>query len=248
MRKKNIFEQLTKVLHDSNGEFRVLEHQVPVETQMEYFKNSNLLRSILPIDDKTDYEQLAAELYNPTASLEFKKQILSTLAITQETKSYRLLEKYMQEPEKELKDWAHMALIESRVTLESEFSDEKQIYISTGMGGKGNKLRYYILLLSSSSNPFLDYQRQVIEREFEYALHKFDGEIEELTIQDQYVEIVILAPIHADIKRILENVLSECNQYGDFISNTITVTNVKKLTKKEISEIIKKHEGRRSGN
>jgi hypothetical protein len=94
----------------------------------------------------------------------------------------------------------------------------------------------------------LDYQRQVIEREFAYALHKYDGEIEELTIKDKYTEVILLAPIQANIKRILENVVNECNQYGDFLSNTITVTNVKKLTEKEITEIIKKHEGHRSSN
>jgi hypothetical protein len=121
-------------------------------------------------------------------------------------------------------------------------TDERQIYISTGMGGKGNKLRYYILLLSASGDTLLDYQRQVIEREFAYTIHNYDGEIEELSIKDQYAEIVLLAPIQSNIKRILENVLNECNQYGEFLSHTITITNVKRLTEKEIFEIIKKHE------
>jgi hypothetical protein len=132
--------------------------------------------------------------------------------------------------------------------LESEFSDEKQIYISTGMGGKGNRLRFYILMLSSSGNQFLDYQQQVIEREFAYALHKDDCEMEELTVKENYVELIVLAPILTNIKRFIENVVSECNQYGNFISNTITVTNVKRLTENEIAQIIKKHENSRTSS
>ena len=242
MAQRDGFENFKKFLQDADGELRVLEHQVPVETQMEYFVYTNRLRSLLPEDAETAFEQLAFALRDPATSLNMKKTILSTLAVTKEAKSYRIIQEYVQEPDMEIKDWAHMALMECRVRLESEFSDERQIYISTGLGGKGNKLRFYILLLSSSGNPFLDYQQQVIEREFVYALHKEDGEIEELTIQKNYVELIVLAPIQTNIKRLIENVVSECNQYGDFISNTVTVTNVKKLTENEIAQIIKKHE------
>ena len=61
-----------------------------------------------------------------------------------------------------LTDWAYMALMESRIMLESELSEEKQIYISTGLGGKGRKLRFYLLLQTNENKPFLDYQRNVI--------------------------------------------------------------------------------------
>jgi hypothetical protein len=242
MYKKDNFENFKKFLRAANGEFQILEHQVPVETQMEYLFYSHSLRSLLPDDAVMALEEFAAELNNLAASLARKKRVLSALALSKEAKAYRILQEYVQAPDQELKDWAYMALMESRATLESEFSDERQIYISTGLRGKDNKLRFFFLLLSSSGNPFLDYQQQVIEREFAYALHQDDCEIEELAIQKNYVELVLLAPIQTDIKRFVEKVVSECNQYGNFISNLITVTNVKKLTEKEIAQIIKKHE------
>ena len=242
MQKRDLFEQFQKFLNATNSDFRILEYQVPVETQMEYFNYSNRLRNRLPIEEEPDFEQLASNLFNPESLLESKRQILSSLAITRQVKAYRIIEKYLQSSDKELSEWAHMALMESRIALESELSDERQIYISTGLGGKGNKLRFYILLLSSLCNPFLEYQRNVIEREFTYALEIGDGEIEELTIKDNYVEIILLMPIQSDIRRFVEGVIAECNQYGDFISNAVMVTNVKKLTENEIAQIIKRYE------
>ena len=42
-------------------------------------------------------------------------------------------------------DWAYMALMESRISLESDFSDEKQIYISTGLGRKRGEAAFLCL-------------------------------------------------------------------------------------------------------
>ena len=111
-----------------------------------------------------------------------------------------MLEDYVQHPDEDVSNWAYMALMESRISLESELSDEKQIYISTGLGGKGEKLRFYVLMLSRDRKPFREYQRKVIEREFAYFLPKADCEIERLTIGEQYVELVFLIPVRADIK------------------------------------------------
>jgi len=154
----------------------------------------------------------------------------------------------VQHPDEDVSNWAYMALMESRISLESELSDEKQIYISTGLGGKGEKLRFYVLMLSKDRNPFLDYQRKVIEREFAYFLPQADCEIERLTIGEQYVELVFLIPVRADIKLTLDRVINECNQYGDFLSDIFTITNVKELTQQEITDIIKKKGNRKTSH
>ena len=248
MNQRDISRNLKKILNDADGEVRILEHQVPIETQMEYFLYSNSLRNLLKEDTMMDFEQFTTVLLNSASSLTDKKKILSALATSKEVRAYRIIQEYVQEPDMELKDWAHMALMESRVMLESELTNERQIYISTGLGGKGNRLRYYVLLLSFSGNHFLDYQQQVIEKEFAYALQKNEGEIEELTVKQNYIELIILLPIQTNIKRFIENVNSECNQYGNFISNTVTVTNVKKLAENEIAQILKKHESIRTSS
>ena len=58
--------------------------------------------------------------------------VISIDYLKKSVRAYRLLEEYTQHPDPEVTDWAYMALMESRISLESDFSDEKQIYISTG--------------------------------------------------------------------------------------------------------------------
>ena len=239
----DVFKRFRDSFSKMDGHFHILEQRVPVELQMEYFKYSEQVRKerAKPDLNDMDYTAFRESLSNPEATTDYKKYILSMLATSKEVKAYRMLEDYVQHPDEDVSNWAYMALMESRISLESELSDEKQIYISTGLGGKGEKLRFYVLMLSKDRNPFLDYQRKVIEREFAYFLPQADCEIERLTIDEQYVELVFLIPVRADIKLTLDRVINECNQYGDFLSDIFTITNVKELTQQEITDIINKN-------
>ena len=239
----DIFKKFRDSFSKIDGHFHILEQRVPVERQMEYFKYSEKIRKDQDKPDisKMDFSVFEDSLDDPESTVEHKKYVLSILATSRQVKAYRILEEYAQAPDPDVADWAYMALMESRIALESELSDEKQIYISTGLGGKGEKLRFYVLMTSKGKKPFQEYQRQTIEREFAYYLPKTDCEIERLTIGEQYVELVFLIPVRTDIKATLDRVINECNQYGDFLLNVFTITNVKELTPEEISEIISKN-------
>ena len=239
----DVFKKFRDSFSKMDGHFHILEQRVPVELQMEYFKYSEQVRKerAKPDLNDMDYTAFRESLSNPESTTDYKKYILSMLATSREVKAYRMLEDYVQHPDEDVSNWAYMALMESRISLESELSDEKQIYISTGLGGKGEKLRFYVLMLSRDRKPFLEYQRKVIEREFAYFLPKADCEIERLTIGEQYVELVFLIPVRADIKLTLDKVIKECNQYGDFLSDIFTITNVKELTEQEVTDIINKN-------
>ena len=100
-----------------------------------------------------------------------------------------------------------------------------------------------MLILANELKPFLEYQKKVIEREFPYFLEKADCEIERLTIGEKHMELVFLIPVRADIKLTLDRVINECNQYGDFLSQVFTITNVKELSAEEVDEIIRKNGG-----
>lgn len=239
----DVFKKFRDSFSKMDGHFHILEQRVPVELQMEYFKYSEQVRKERAKSDLNDMDYIAfrESLSNPESTTDYKKYILSMLATSREVKAYRMLEDYVQHPDEDVSNWAYMALMESRISLESELSDEKQIYISTGLGGKGEKLRFYVLMLSRDRKPFQEYQRKVIEREFAYFLPKADCEIERLTIGEQYVELVFLIPVRADIKLTLDKVINECNQYGDFLSDIFTITNVKELTQQEVTDIINKN-------
>lgn len=242
MKEKNdIFERFRNSFTTMQGHFHILEQRVPVELQIEYFKYSEQIRKEKKGLTDDEYQIYVNNLSDRETTTERKKYVLSSLATSSDVKAYRLLEKYVQEPDPDVTDWAYMALMESRISLESELSEEKQIYISTGLGGRGQKLRFYTLLIGSENKPFEEYQRRIIEREFEYYLPKEECEIEQLNIQDLYVELVFLIPVRNNLKAILDNVISECNQYGDFLSKSFTVTNVKELSQEEITDILDKN-------
>jgi hypothetical protein len=243
-RKDSIFERYQESVNKLDGRFYVLEQKVPVKLQMEYFKYSEHLRkSGLKIDDDA-IESYKKDIYNQELPAEQKRHALATLATSNHVKSFRILEKYAQKPDPEVTNWAYMALMESRISLESELLEEKQIYISTGLGGKGNKLRFYILVLAAENKPFEEYQRRVIEREFDYYLSREECEIEYLTIHDVYVELLFLVPVRKDIKMTLENIVGECNQYGNFLSPSFRLSNVKEFTPDEIAAIVRKEFGK----
>ena len=242
----DVFKQFRDSFDKMDGHFHILEQRVPVELQMDYFKYSEKMRledqHICSLNSE-EIESVFQHLQTEGLTKREKRRLLTILAVSKSVKSYRLLQSYIENPDPEVLDWAYMALMESRISLESELSDEKQIYISTGLGGKNEKLRFYVLILSAETKLFENYQRQTIEREFIYYLPKENCEIERLAIGDQYVELLFLVPVRADIKAILDRVIYECNQYGYFLSDTFTITNVKELSKEEVEQIIEKNLG-----
>ena len=244
---EDVFKKFHETFQNMNGRFHILEHSVPVDQQMEYFKYASKVRNMNMAADGIDYEQYMIDLSSSELSNEEKKKALSILASSKQVQAYRLLERYVSNPDEELVNWAYMALMESRITLESELSGEKQIYISTGLGGKGSSIRFYVLIMSSGGVSFADYQRKIIEKEFEYSMPKWQCEIERLTIGDRYVVLVMLIPIMADIKRMLEDVIAECNLYGNFLSEVFTITNVKELTQKEVDQVVEKYGNNQTG-
>lgn len=240
MQQPGEYNQFQKFLSETEGDFHVLEQRVPVEMQFAYFKFSDRLKKEGIIWTENDFDQFESDLYHPESTKEYKRRILSIFAVSKNVKAYRRLERYVRSPDPELTDWAYMALMESRIMLESELSEEKQIYISTGLGGKGQKLRFFIMIPAKRDTPFLDYECKIIEREFAFAMQNKNCDIEQLNIHHEYVDLLVLMPIRTDIKRLMENIIGECNQYGGFLSEAFTITNVKELSHDEIIRIIRK--------
>ena len=241
--KPDVFDRFHQAFSNMKGHFHILERQVPVDVQMDYFKQSERVKEHKPLMQESKMGEFESELYNDLIPIDEKKHILLMFANSRDVKGYRILEKYAENPVPELSDWTSLALVESRMSLESELSGEKQIFISTGLGGRNNKLRFYTLLLSADRQPFQDYQRQVIEREFSFAFSKLDIEIEELNVADNHVEMLYMIPVQTNLKEVLNNTIAECNIYGNFLSNDYTVTNLKKLTPDEIQKIIHEKDG-----
>lgn len=241
--KEDIFSKFRDSFSKIDGRLHILEQRVPVELQMEYFKYSEQIRKERGELSDIEYDTFIDTLNDEETSTEYKRYVLSSLAASRQVRAYRALENYVNHSSEDVTDWAYMALMESRISLESELSDEKQIYISTGLGGKGEKLRFFILFPSKRNQEFDNLQRQIIEREFSYYMEHEDCEIERLTIHDVYVDMVVLIPVRLNIKEVLDKIIDECNLYGDFLYDSYTITNVKELTEEEIRDVLKKKYG-----
>ena len=131
---------------------------------------------------------------------------------------------------------------ESRMLLESNFLDENQVFISTGLGGKGLKLRYFVVFLTTDSLILNKFQKKIIKNETEYILKKYQSEIEEIKYSDIFVTLKALIPISVHLNNIFEEIVTECNQFGDFLQTNFIVTNVKELENEEIYKLIESSE------
>ena len=234
------FSGMLNMAGQHNGQLSIIELRVPVETQMEYFHTSNKMRgkSDRPAINADD----APKLYDDSVSEETKKGIISNFALSHDVKLYRFLQEFhaAQAEGSHLRDWTSMALVEFRISIESELLDEKQVYISTGLGGRDYMLRYCVVMIAEDKKPFLPYQREMIEREIPFGLAAYGCEAERIVVHDLHVEMMMLAPLTGNIKTALANVVEECNSYGNFISPDVTVTNIREFTEEEIQCLIDK--------
>jgi hypothetical protein len=236
----DVFREFRESLIGLDGNLHVLETSVPVEKQIEYFHYSEEIRKNRRnenVDEQIDI------LNSPDASPEEAKYAMAFLAVSGNVKAYRALENYNRTHKDNLDDWAALSLLQAKITLESEFSDEKQVFISTGLGGEGHRLRFFSFFKSAGLKPFSDYQRKLIEKEIPYCIHKYRGTLEKQNIEDVYFTVVFLIDLSVDIRNMLLDAVNECNQYGNFISNSFIITNVKIFSEKDIQkELLKADE------
>ena len=235
---RNALKELQHSLENLKGNLHVLEIHVPVEKQMEYFRFSETIRNDFTDDDRSLEKQIKV-LTSNESSLPEIKYALAFLAISGNVKAYRAIESYYKTHSD---DWSAMSFIQAKITLESEFSDEKQIFISTGLGGRGNQLRFFAFFKSNKGKKFSDYQKELIEKEIPYYIQNYQGIPEEIQIRDNYFTLLFLIHLQVDIKTMLEDIIDECNQYGDFIDKGFIITNVKVFTEEEIQNELMKRE------
>ena len=234
----NVRQRIDKIFGKRSGNFNVIEEQIDLKIQMDFFEHASKIKH-----NKASKDALIArreELFEDTISNEEKKELLSTLAGVNDVSVFRALEKFSKNKESELYEWSLLALHENRMLLESSLLNQNQVFISTGLGGRGNKLRYFIVLTSRKRKELNDIQKKIIRSEFEFIFEKEKSILEDVSFGSFFACATSLIPINANIKDILKKVVGECNQLGNFLSTNFIVTNVKVLTIEEIEELLTK--------
>jgi len=174
------------------------------------------------------------KLFFENTSIESKKRILILLAHFGAAESYRTIEAYLKISGKDLRSWVLLALKECRMFLENSLLGEDGELIFTGLGGKNNKLRYYFIISSKNDLPLSKRQEEIIKDKFGIVSHKFNSEIEEIILEENYSIIKVLIPTNMAVGKFIEAGIKECNEFNDFLFFHYYVTNVNEPAKEEI--------------
>ncbi|HSH50625.1 MAG TPA: hypothetical protein VK982_02780 [Bacteroidales bacterium] len=237
MEEDNIYQKLKEILIEVGGDFSILEEQVDINLQIEFFEFVNELS-----ENKREENVILKEadiLFNPEVEVEEKKKLLAELSTIDKPESYRMIEKVVNAKDNELYSWSVLALQHCRIGLETSLLDENQIFISTGLGGKGEKLRYFIACKLKNTDFFSDTQKKIVQTEFEDIFKKNNCKIEKITFVEKYVSVIALIPIEVPIGNVIKLSIAECNQYGNFLYQQYLITNVKMLDYTEIKNFFK---------
>ena len=235
MENNDVYKKIQEFFGNLQENFSLLEDPIDVELQMKYFELSGKVRGTV------EEENMLAEkdkLLDSEISVDDKKTLLVQMAGIPNPEIYRTIESYAKNPDETLKEWTQLALQENRLLLESHLLDSRQVFISTGLGGKGHKLRYFVVLINKEGDDLKPFQQKVVHDEMQFALQRYNSELEKLDFMKQYTTMRVVVPISSDLTKLFREGIDECNQFGDFLSNDFIVTNMKEMSEREIDEAL----------
>lgn len=240
MEEDQFYDNIQKALENIPENFSILEERIEVEIQMKYFEFAKKIRSS---ESSEDLFECREELFDEEVDEERKKEILVSIANLDEVKAYRTIEKFVAENESDIKQWAILAMQESRMLLQSSLLDEQQVFISTGLGGRGQMLRYNVVFINKHQDELLNKtQQKLVKDELAYEIKGSEGEFETIDFMEGFSTALVMLPLRTDIKRVFQKVVDECNQYGNFLNENMIVTNVKVMSRSEIIQFLHQNE------
>ena len=230
------YNNIQKALENLPDDFNILEEKIDIEIQMQYFDFSKNNRTDELISECFEDKE---QLFDPEIGTARKKEILSGMAAYNDVTAYRTIEKFVQNADGILKQWSILALQENRMLLQSSLLEEQQVFISTGLGGKGKKLRYFAVFINRKNDELLNKtQQKLLKNELIFELKNNEGEFEVIDFMEGFSTVQVMLPLKADLKQTFRNVIDECNQYGNFLLDDMIVTNVKVLSRGEIIQML----------
>jgi curved DNA-binding protein CbpA len=200
-------------------EFRVIENKIKEKAINEYY---DILDNL---DNRTQVEILKSQNnWSNIRSSKETKELLVCLSKIGNVKGYRIIEEIIKSGNPEILDFSYVSLKFARLNLENQLSDESIGFISSGLGGKENKLRYYFVIKSKEK---IEKNRElIIIDELKNICTKNDSEFEESENHGNYILIKILVSIDFAIGIIIDNLTKKC----PFLDKEYMCTNVEKPT------------------
>lgn len=229
-------DEKRKFLLHQPEDLDILEEGIDFQTQLDYLEYSHSFDRGELTEEQTI--NLGNMLFNNQLPVEGKKKALTLLAHLGSITAFRQLEKYYSNPDKELKQWAALALQECRMFLENILTDEMTGFISSGLGGHQNRLRYYFLVLPLEGHLFTKRQKEIIKDECILVANSLCSQVESFDFSDTYVAFTALLPMDIPVAEFIEAGIRNCNELGEFVLESYYVTNTEIPNKAEIEKII----------
>lgn len=232
-------ENIEQLLAIAGSNLSILEEEVDIKVQKEYFAMAGLLseNSDNYPDLSKQYQENINDLYDENIDPEVKKRMLIILATIDDVSVYRAIENFSKQ-ETPLQKWAIIALQQSRMLLQSTLLDDPGIFISTGLGGHGLLLRYFCVFFYRLPGHLQEFQQNTLKNETATAIQKAQGSVESVDFREDFTTMLLLLPLKTDLQPLFSGIIEECNQYGNFLHENMIITNVKKLSNEEIYQLL----------
>lgn len=233
-------ELIRGVLDSIPEQLRVAEDRITPAVQEEYLSYTQSIA----FDQYSEQAILtkSENLFSSSTPIEVKKKTLGILAHRGGVQSYRIIEKYLEVAEPGLKDWAVLALQECRMFLESYLLDRDIGMVMTGLGGEGNKLRYFFVIRSKRDIPLTGGQQAMLERVFCDVCHTTGSVLEDIQVCPSYATMQVLVPMDVAVAQVIEGGIDSCNKVEDILDVRYFTTNVGIPSDAEVLDLLREQE------
>ncbi len=232
------FDAFNDFIKGNNGDFSVDYAALPLRMQLQLYAlvmNLKVEGWNPAAQDKDELLKSVEKLYSPDVPENEKKELLIKMSFIDDIRFYKALKEFEKHAGKGLDEWVKIALRQNKVILENSLGDEHKVLVFTGLGGKDERIRYFGVFAHRDNKSLSEYQKLVIKNELYDGLKSNGGELEKLYFEDFFAAFLFLAKLKSDVKTTLQKIVDEINVYGNFLREDFLITNIKVLSKEEIT-------------
>ena len=81
-------------------------------------------------------------------------------------------------------------------------------------------------------------EKKIITDEIRFAIKRAKGEIEQIRFDKELCTILTVIPLQIPVQGLFDELIQECNQYGEFLNRDYIITNVKIIPTSQIRKMI----------
>lgn len=222
---RDLHKHLMSIINSASTQINFFEEGINHVVLTKFLK---ALKRIPSADDETALLNTELQNINPTQE---QLRVIVQMAKHGSIGVLRKLETFIQQlPDGNMREWTKLAIMYCRLQIENELLDQPIGFIASGLGGKGNKLRYYVVLVAKQ--PLNDYLANTVKDAYEQTCQQYDSELESLEWQDNYLIIKLLAAFQHFVNDIIEAGINEAG----ILESYYIVTNMSKPSYSDIEE------------